>query len=113
MPVFDPGLQPERTELAWRRTALALGIGSLVSMRILTAVLGDAAWVLCGVAGVLFSVWVWSMSQRRYREIDRRLRAHGDRAALPGARPLLVLAAVVGAAGMLGLVVVVAAGWTA
>lgn len=40
MTVGDPGLQPERTSLAWRRTGLAAVTASLVLARI--AVLRDA-----------------------------------------------------------------------
>ncbi len=37
---FDPGLQPERTSLAWRRTVLSIVAGSLVSARLLHTSVG-------------------------------------------------------------------------
>jgi uncharacterized membrane protein YidH (DUF202 family) len=46
----DPGLQPERTSLAWRRTGLAAVTASLVLARI--AVLRDARAIAAVCAGV-------------------------------------------------------------
>lgn len=82
--LFDPGLQPERTELAWRRTALALGVGSLVALRLLPVALGHEAWALCGVAGVAASALLWIASRRRAETINRALARQGDHALLPG-----------------------------
>ncbi|KJL31370.1 YidH family protein [Microbacterium azadirachtae] len=70
--VFDPGLQPERTALAWRRTALALAGGSVVIMRILPSVIGGAALAL-GFAGLALALIVLVGSHRRYRRQHRAL----------------------------------------
>ena len=63
--LFDPGLQPERTGLAWQRTCLAFLAGSLVAMKILPPILGPWS-LLLGVAGVLESVLLLFVVRRRY-----------------------------------------------
>jgi uncharacterized membrane protein YidH (DUF202 family) len=45
----DPGLQPERTQLAWRRTALAMGVVTLLAIR-LALPLGTAGALLAAAA---------------------------------------------------------------
>lgn len=105
--LFDPGLQPERTELAWRRTALAFGVGSIVAMRLIPAVFGSAWWALLGVAGLLGSGWLWVAARRRYRLVNDILSREGDRGRMPGAGVLLILTLSAVAAGLLSLVVVV------
>lgn len=107
-PLFDPGLQPERTALAWRRTALAIGVGSLIALRVLPEALGSLVWLTPAVLGLMFAGWLWWHADRRYRATARVLAADGDRAALPGGALLAVLLAFLVAAGLLALGVVIA-----
>lgn len=88
--LFDPGLQPERTRLAWRRTLLSLAVGALVGTRVLPTVAG--VWTLMVCAGVLVVTACLTVAVgRRARRVDEAL-AHG--APLPGAAVLAVLAAI-------------------
>lgn len=103
-PLFDPGLQPERTELAWRRTVLGIGVGSLVAMRLLPAVIGDPFWVLPGILGVLFAGAVWLGARRRYRRANAALhRSNALAVDLPGGGSMLILATFTAVAGVLAL----------
>ena len=53
---FDPGLQGERTALAWTRTALALAIAGALIMRFTIDRLGVVALVLGSIAVALAAV---------------------------------------------------------
>lgn len=88
---FDVGLQPERTALAWRRTALALTVAAVVGIRVLPALLGPWALIPAG-AGIALTVGILIASHHRYHQQHGRLTtADTDRIALPdGALPALV-----------------------
>lgn len=75
--IFDRGMQPERTALAWRRTALAMGVGSIAALRVFPLAFGPAALVPAGIA-VVISITVFVFAQLRYRRNHRALIA--DRA---------------------------------
>lgn len=97
--LFDPGLQPERTELAWRRTALAIAVGSLVALRLLPAVLGHIAWIAPGVFGLITAGMLWLAARRRYARVSAATVGGGAHAALPDGRLPLTLAALATAIG--------------
>jgi len=101
--LFDPGLQPERTELAWRRTSLALAVGALIALRLLPAVLGPWA-ISVGLAGLVLAALLWVLARRRARQITQSL-VHNHEP-LPGGRLMLLLATLSTAGAALGLLYV-------
>lgn len=107
MTLFDPGLQTERTELAWRRTALALGLGSLLALRLLPATFKDPLWIIAGVGGLIASASIWAIAHHRYRVVSAILIQHGDRSPLPGAQLLAALSTVVSVVGIIALALVI------
>lgn len=110
---FDPGLQPERTELAWRRTALAVAIGSVVSLRIFPLLLPSdaAAWGLApGVVGIGAACAFWLAARRRQLQTTAALHSANapgpSTAALPGSGMLLALTMLATAFGAVSLTIV-------
>ena len=69
-PGRGPGLQPERTLLAWRRTALSLALASAVAVRLTLESYGSAAAAI-GVGGVLLAGASYLVADRRYRATRR------------------------------------------
>lgn len=100
--LFDPGLQPERTELAWRRTALAIAVGSLVAMRLLPGVFEDPLWVIPGVLGLVLAAGLWIGARRRYAAYNTALRAENP-AMIPDGGLLAGVAAAATVIGGVGL----------
>lgn len=105
-PPFDPGLQPERTFIAWRRTALALCVALVGGARLSLPVVGAVAvWV--GVIGVAVAVLVYLTVAFRYRQVHEALSA-GESESPAGGAPLAALAGVASLLAIGALVYVLA-----
>lgn len=72
--VFDPGLQHERTALAWERTAIASMVAGLLMARY-TAESLHVAFAFVGLAQVVVGAAVLLWSARHYDELHGPLRA--------------------------------------
>jgi uncharacterized membrane protein YidH (DUF202 family) len=103
---YDPGLQPERTLLAWRRTCLALGVAAAVAVRFAAEVVGPVAVVL-GAVGIGTALAAYGVAARRYRASHERLTATGE---LPVDGAALAALTVTGAVVGLGAAAFVAGG---
>jgi uncharacterized membrane protein YidH (DUF202 family) len=75
--VYDPGLQTERTLLAWRRTCLAFGIASLVAMRFTVEAAGVVA-VFAGIIGAGLAVGAYVAAAIGYRRANTSLHTTGE-----------------------------------
>ena len=100
----DPGLQAERTSLAWRRTALSVAVGSLIALRVLPPQLGALGYAVA-LLGLLWSVDLALTARRRYRDGSRLVRTGDD----PDGRAVaaVTLARTAVAAGLLSVAALV------
>lgn len=112
---FDAGLQPERTELAWRRTAISFAASSLIATRLLTVTLDSPWWIIPGLLGTLFGIALFPWATARYRAFyatlsppERDTRTTSSRGH-PGGLLILALAAATSFGGILGLLVILRA----
>lgn len=103
MPPWDPGLQNERTALAWSRTVLSAYGASLLVGRLLLDQALVLALALTGCSTVLAGVLA-GLARRRYRLSDARLR-RGE--GLPGAMLPAVTGALVLVVGVMALAALV------
>jgi putative membrane protein len=62
----DPGLQPERTALAWQRSALALAVATIVIGRLTWGAVGFVAVVVVAL-GIGHAAVIFATAQRHYR----------------------------------------------
>jgi uncharacterized membrane protein YidH (DUF202 family) len=106
--MLDAGLQPERTDLAWRRTVLALLVGGVVALRILPPALGQ--WgVLLGAGGTLAALLIAAAAARRSRSVAAALRQNRPLPPLGGLLATVAVMVSFGALSGLAAVTVVAA----
>ncbi len=71
-PVLDPGLQAERTRLAWSRTALSFAaVGALLLHNGITA--SDPLHSLPGVVGLCCAAGTYLLGVSRYHATTRRV----------------------------------------
>lgn len=110
--VWDPGLQPERTHLSWRRTALSVAAGSLIALRVLPLTFHAAVWIIPGLVGVLAAAGIWLIGELRYRAFVRQLdeRVPGTDPIPPGGAGIFTLMLFVTLVGLVALVTVVVRG---
>ncbi|GAA4371915.1 DUF202 domain-containing protein [Agromyces bauzanensis] len=97
----DPGLQPERTALAWTRTALAIAVNALLSIRA-GFVAGEPWLVAIGVLLFAASGAAFAIGTVRRRQLSgERLVISPPRGALIGVAAATLAASAGGVASVL------------
>ena len=100
------GVQNERTSLAWTRTALGLAGCALLAGRL--AMVRDTPWAVgAAIAAALLGFGVLGWSHDRYRRAARAVREERpvDQAAVPALLLMTLAVCLVGALGLLLIVV--------
>lgn len=106
--VWDSGLQPERTALAWKRLSLALVAIALLATRLTWPAFG--VWAIPPTAAVAaVAIVLYSAAQHRYLGHHTHLTA-GTPRSLPDGRLILVTALTAGVVALGGLAFVITAG---
>ncbi|GIG25315.1 DUF202 domain-containing protein [Cellulomonas denverensis] len=100
-----PGVQPERTALAWRRTSLGLATGALAAGKVLEPLTGPAIWLLA-TAGVLAALALARAGDLRARRWAAVIDREPDRVPGPGGRTPALCAGGALLLGVAALVVV-------
>jgi uncharacterized membrane protein YidH (DUF202 family) len=101
--VTEPGVQNERTSLAWTRTALGLAGCALLAGRL--AMLRDTPWAVgAAIAAALLGFGVLGWAHDRYRRAARAMR---EQRSVDQAVPALLITLAVGLVGVLGLALIV------
>jgi len=103
---FDPGLQPERTSLAWNRTALSMVVGGIAGLKVLPGMVGD--WGLAVALVVIVAGGVVGITAHRRAERGMRALMAGD-GTLPDARLLLGVSSLVAVVAAVAIVAVIVA----
>jgi uncharacterized membrane protein YidH (DUF202 family) len=99
---LDPGLQAERTLLAWQRTSLSVAAGGALLLHLSAERLGTFG-VAAGIAALCVSMAAHLASRRRYSSLHRDLYGFGRVQDAGVACALVSLAAIALAAVAVGL----------
>ncbi|MEB7449184.1 DUF202 domain-containing protein [Arthrobacter koreensis] len=99
----DPGLQPERTSLAWSRTSLALVVASAMFLRWLPT----HGWYAVSLvfSALVLAIAINSTQRRRYGRGSATIRQEAGRASVGAVLALAVAVVALSAVGIVAVLV--------